>query len=156
MIIQMWEGMGLQVIEQVVPLFPFCSYADFPDCYCGAGNGLGQKLVPDYVYSYMRWLPGRLDISIKLSPACWLHDKDFEFSPPTWDSFHASNSRLFANCKTIIDKQSEGYPSILRRHALHYPDIYAQAVDTLGRRIFWQLKQRQGHTIPASAAWLIR
>lgn len=154
MIIQMWEGMGLQVTEQIVPLFPFCSYADFPDCYCGAGDGLGQALVPDYVYWYTRFLPGFLDISIKLSPACWLHDKDWEFAAPTWDAFHGSNSRLYANTKTIIDKQARS--ELIRRHAMQYPAIYSQAVDTIGRARFWRIKQQQGHTIPVSAAWLIK
>jgi hypothetical protein len=154
MIIQMWEGMGMQVTEQIVPLFPFCSYADFPDCFCGAGDGLGQALVPDYVYGYTRWLPQPLDISIKLSPACWLHDKDWEFAAPTWGEFHDSNSRLYANTKVIIEKQARS--GLIRSHAMRYPELYSQAVDTIGRSIFWRLKQRQGYTIPGSAAWLLR
>jgi len=156
MIIQMWEGMGLQVIDEVVPIFPFCSYADFPDCYCGAGEGIWQRAVPDYVYGLTRILPSPLNISIKISPACWLHDKDFEHAPPTWDAFHAANSRLFANTKAIIDKQSEGYPDVLRKHAMRYPDIYSQSVDALGRVVFWRLKSEQGHAIPGSAAWLLK
>jgi len=156
MIIQMWEGMGLQIIEEIVPHFPFCSYEEFPDCYCGAGDGLGQKIVPDYVYGYTKHLPGCLNISIKLSPACWIHDEDFKHASPTWDAFHACNSRLFANTKTIIEKKSREYPTALRNHALRYPDLYSQSVDAFGRVVFWKIKKEQGYKIPISAAWLLK
>lgn len=154
MIIQMWEGMGLQVTEDIVPLFPRCSYKDFPDNCCGAGQGFWEKIVPDYIYIHTMIIPGLMSKRIKISPACAIHDLDWEFAKPTWDDFHAGNSRLYANIKTIVEKHTEK-GSDAQRYALRYPAIYAQAVDTAGRKIFWQIKKDQGHTIPISAAWLL-
>ena len=155
LIIQMWEGMGLQVTEPMVPLFPPCSYADFPTRYCGAGNGWGERMVPDYIFSATRFLPKPFNIAIKISPACFIHDLDFRFAAPTWEAFHAANARLFANINAIADKQSEHYPSALRRQALRYSEIYGHSVDTIGRPVFWSLKRDEGYTIPPSAAWIL-
>ena len=153
----MWNGIPLQMTDEVAALFPFkTSYDEFPDCYCGAGNGLGEKIVPDYVYWYTRKLPGALNISIKLSPACWCHDKGWDKAPPTWDAFHAENSQFYANNKAIIDFYSVNFPKIIRNHALKYPKYYSQAVDTFGRVVFWKLKQQQGYKIPTSASWLLK
>lgn len=154
-IVMMWDGMGMQITPEMVPLFPSCSYRDFPTGYCGAGNGWGERMVPDYIFGYTRCLPGPLNIAIKISPACYFHDLDYKLAGPTWEAFHAANSRLYANIRAIVNKQSQGYPAVLRRHALRYPELYSQAVDTLGRPIFWGLKRDEGHPLPASAAWIL-
>ena len=154
-IIMMWEGMGLQITEPMVPLFPPCSYAEFPTRYCGAGNGWGERMVPDYVFSFTRCLPGPLNIAIKISPACYIHDLDYQFAAPTWEAFHAANSRFYANIKAIVDKQAQGYPAPLLRQAMRYPEVYAQAVDTIGRPVFWSIKRDEGHLLPASAEWIL-
>jgi hypothetical protein len=62
---------------------------------------------------------------------------------------------LYANIKTIVDKQAENYPAPLRRQASRYPEIYSQAVDTVGRAVFWGLKRDEGHQLPTSAAWIL-
>jgi hypothetical protein len=154
MIVQMWDGMGMQVTEPMIRLFPWCSYEDFPTNYCGPGDGLEQRLIPDSIFGLTAFLPGFLDISIKLAPACFIHDLDWQFAPPTWDAFHESNSRFYANLKTIVEAKAK--PGLIRRHAKKFPAIYAQTVDTLGRPKFWALKRDQGLAIPASAAWLIK
>jgi len=152
-IIQMWCGIPLQITEPMAAIFPRKTYDSMPANYCGAGRGLGEKLVPDYVFWYTRWLPGWLDISIKLAIACWIHDKDFELAPPTWDAFHKANSRVYANIKAIIIARTK--PGLIRWIALHYPEIYAHSVDTIGRSLFWNLKHDQGHVLPKSAHWLL-
>lgn len=157
MIIQMWDGIPLQItlpmVESFNKTFGKYDYESFPASYCGAGNGFGEKLIPDYVYGYTRILPGFLDISIKLSPACKIHDDDYELAPPTWEAFHEANSRLYANTKSIIVKKTN--PGLIKRNALRYPAIYSQAVDAFGRGIFWRIKRAQGFSIPPSALWLL-
>jgi hypothetical protein len=154
MLIQMWEGMGLQITEAMVKIFPKCSYLDFPENCCGAGDGIWEKVVPDYIYIYPIIVHGAKFQRIKISPACTIHDLDYDLGPPTWDHFHESNSRLYANIKTIVQKHTiEG--SNAQIYALRFPAIYAHAVDTAGRKIFWKIKQEQGFKIPDSASWLI-
>jgi len=152
-IVQMWEGMPLEITEQAITGFPWSMpYNTFPDDCCGAGKGIWERLVPDYI-RIPHLIPCSLTRKIKISPACWLHDLEYE-SGTTWDDFHAANSRLYANIKTIILKHTEP-ESAAQYFALRSPAIYAQAVDTLGRKIFWAIKQEQGHTVPRSAAWLL-
>ncbi len=154
MIVQMWDGMGMQVTEPMVRLFPWCSYEDFPTNYCGPGDGIGETLIPDSILGLTAFLPGFLDVSIKLSPACFIHDLDWQFAPATWEAFHDSNCRLYANTKTIIETKAAN--RLVRWHARKFPAIYAQTVDTVGRPLFWRIKRDQGLAIPASAAWLIK
>lgn len=155
MLIQMWEGIPLQITEPMVTLFPNYSYACFPDNCCGAGKGFWEKIVPDYIHINSFLVPGEGPEDIKISPACWIHDTDWDLAAPTWDDFHAGNSRLFANIKAIVEKRTiDGTP--IQYYALRFPAIYAHAVDTAGRKVFWRIKQGQGHSIPDSAAWLLK
>lgn len=154
MIVQMWDGMGLQVTEPIVKLFPTCSYKDFPANYCGPGYGLSEALIPDSILWPTSFLPGFLNVSIKLSPACFIHDLDWQFADATWEAFHESNCRLYANIKAIIEAKAKN--RLVRWHAKKFPAIYAQTVDTVGRPIFWRIKRDQGLDIPVSAAWLIK
>ena len=154
MIIQMWEGIPLQIPEKMVPefanIFGGFTYNNFPDDFCGSGK-IGEKMVPDYIYEGSRLLPRFLDISIKISPACAIHDTDWDLAEPTWDAFHETNLRLHDNIATIIQCRTK--PGILQLYAMAYPDIYKEAVETMGRIIFWRLKKAQGHAIPSSAEW---
>lgn len=157
MIIQMWEGMQFQVTENMVPLFPTNTYANFPAKFCGAGHGLGEWVVPDFIFGATKFLPWKLNISIKISPACRIHDLDWQFAEPTWEAFFTANSRLYANIKAIVVKQSEGYPEFLIKQALKYPAVYANAVSSIiGQRIFWNLKKDEGYELPASVLWMVR
>lgn len=154
-IAQMWCGIPLQITEPMVAIFPRCLYDDFPDNCCGAGDGWGEKLVPDYILIPQKLFSWhRSDRYVKISPACAVHDMDWDFARPSWDDFHEANSRLFANVRGIIQARTK-LGSNTQNYALRFPAIYAQAVDTLGRKIFWNIKKEQGHPIPASAAWLL-
>jgi hypothetical protein len=155
-IVKKWEGIDLQVVEAALGMFPWhFTYKDFPDCYCGAGDGFWEKVVPDYVYIPPIIIPGANPARIKVSPACANHDIDWEVAAPSWDDFHESNSRFYANLKSIIEcKTIPG--SATRYYALRSPAIYAGAVDTAGRKHFWRLKKEQGYKIPDSAGWLLR
>ena len=149
------DDIPLRAPQPVADIFPSWNYESFPDDCCGAGQGLQEKLVPDYVLwgaRFLRWFG--FDLSIKISPACWIHDRDWEFASPCWDAFHDGNSRLYANIKSIVMARTS--PGVIRDHALKYPAIYIMGVEDFGRRIFWQIKKDQGFDIPVSAAWLLR
>jgi len=153
-IIQMWEGIPLQLNEQIAQLFPHCGFDDFPDNCCGAGQGIWEKLVPDYIYISPVIIRDANPTMVKISPACAGHDLDWNLSKPTWDDFHEANSRLYANIKAIVENKTEA-GSNTQYYALRYPAIYAHAVNTLGQKHFWKIKQSQGYQIPDSAAWLL-
>lgn len=117
-------------------------YKDFSDCYCGAGHGLGEKLVPDYIFSLF-WF------RIKISPACWIHDNDWDLAEPTREAFAESNDRFQDNINAIITSQARyGW---VERLARYRAATYRNAVDGPGERIFWALKKQQGYDVPE--AW---
>lgn len=157
MIIQMWDGIPLEITLEMVRefnrVFGKYGYDEFPAGFCGPGQRFGERLVPDYIFSPTRFLPGPLNVSIKLAPACKIHDDDYTLAPPTWDAFHAANSRLHANMISIIRAKTS--PGIKQSIALKYPAVYGESVDMFGRAIFWDIKKSQGHPIPQSAAWLL-
>lgn len=126
------------------------TYRTFPDNFCGSGDGVSEKIIPDYIYSYTKWLKWLgLDFSIKLSPACWIHDKEWIITLPTWDAFHESNDRLHRNIESIIEVKCRN--EFLKARALYRPVTYKNAVNIHGKSNFWTLKVAQGHTIPSNA-----
>ena len=126
------------------------TYRTFPDKFCGTGEGISEKIIPDYVFSYSRYLKWLgLDFSIKLSPACWIHDKEWIISPPTWDAFHESNDRLAKNMTNIIEVKCRN--EIIKARALYRPITYKNAVNIHGKTNFWTLKSAQGYSLPSNA-----
>ena len=146
-----WE-IPLLVPEDVYPLFPSTKYTyeTFPVNYCGAGNGFGEKIVPDFIFGLSRFLRiFGLDFSIKISPACFVHDSDYESAPPEWQEFYDANDRLHENIEHIIEKKARN--EILKDIARYRAVTYRNAVDLKGKSVFWSLKAEQGHNIPADA-----
>ena len=134
---QQMEAVPLLVCHQAWRSWPAPTFEYFPDNCCGPGHGLIEKFVPDYCL----WL--------KISPACYNHDFEWQFCEPTWNDFRASNSRLFANLKAIIDHRSHNV--FMRAIRRHIAVGYENAVDIAGRKVFWSLKKEQGYEIPESA-----
>lgn len=119
---------GVPLLKPVGLIIPYTKIEDFPDC-CGAGNGIGTILVPDTMYG------------LRVSPACYIHDYDFDKMPPTWEAFHIANSRFLHNLISIIQYTSDS--NILRHVRLYRCVSYYNAVDSIGVRIFWGIKNRQ-------------
>ena len=95
----------------------------FPDA-CGPGKGLGERVVPEKIFG------------LRVSPACWIHDKSWECADPTVLDFHISNIMFVWNLFSII----EAFPSkwwianVLREYRAV---TYFNAVNgPLGRRCF--------------------
>jgi hypothetical protein len=101
--------------------------AAFPDC-CGAGRGLGQVIVPE-----RNW-------GLRISPACYVHDDDWDTAPPTWEAFRAANSRLLENINALIEHTT--YWAVLRVLRRYRAMTYYSAVSEAAA-IFWRIKRRQ-------------
>jgi len=144
----MFDKILLLAPEKIAEQFPKSyTYDSFPDSYCGAGNGLGEKLVPDYIFGFLR--PLRyfgLDYSIKVSPACYIHDKEWWDAEPTAFDFDSSNNRLHTNMESIIEAKARN--AFMKARALYRPVTYLNAVNIHGKRIFWSMKAGQGHIVP--------
>ena len=65
-----------------------------PPC-CGPGHDWLETIIPESI------------LGLKISIACYIHDDDWAIAPPTWDAFHAANSRLLTNLNSIIDTKSK-------------------------------------------------
>lgn len=107
---------------------------------CGAGDGLGEKIVPDSI------------LGLNITPACAVHDKDWS---PEWNPnilaalqlseaeknhklleiFHNSNWWLHENILIIINNESANWFMIYIRSKLAYK--YYTATE-LARNIFWE------------------
>ncbi len=142
-----WDGIDLQIQDTMLPLLSYWKYDNFPSNFCGAGRGFWEWVIPDVLV-----VLGQKDI--KLSMPCAIHDWDWECGEPTWDFFHDSNSRLYYNIKSVILAKAE--TERVKAYADRLPAIYAHSVDTVGRNIFWKLKEKQGYPIPRSASWMLK
>lgn len=144
-------GIYLAAPENVAARFPKqYTYETFPINYCGAGNGFQEKIIPDYVFGFSRYAGFLgLDCSIKISPACKIHDDDYDLALPYWDDFRACNDRLQHNIEQIIEAKSRN--EFLKAISLYRPVTYRNAVDIFGKSVFWSLKEEQGFDLPINA-----
>lgn len=149
-----FDGILLRGPSVCVSGFKQYSYKTFPDNFCGAGTGLGEKLVPDYIFGNTKILSCiGLDISIKISPACFIHDVDWLYSQPTWDDFTDSNRRFKYNIESIINLKARN--DFIAARALYRPVTYYNSVCLVGRHVFWSIKAGQGLDIPNNAKQFI-
>ncbi len=125
------KSVHIEQVTLVAPVqchIPFLYLKDFPDS-CGPGRGLGEILVPDSIFG------------LKISPACWIHDRSWVLAAPTWNDFHQTNYMLERNMQSIIIGRSKF--TFLKYARLYRPVTYFIAVDTIGIEHFWKLKKKQ-------------
>lgn len=104
-------------------------FEDYPS-KCGAGQGLGDLIVPETIFG------------LPISPVCHIHDTMFEIADATWEDFHYANSIFLHNILSTIQCKSE---SVILEHLRNYRAVtFYNAVDTLGKNVFWSLKRQQG------------
>jgi hypothetical protein len=115
------NGVSLICREGYIP--PSFKMDLIKDC-CGAGEGLGNLLVPDSI------------LGLRITAACSIHDDWFENAGNTWEDFHQGNYLLFVNILTIIRELSAQWLKSIR---MHLALIYFDAVDTLGVIVFKNL-----------------
>lgn len=95
--------------------------------FCGAGNGFGEKVVPDSI------------LGINLRPACFFHDLGFTFGR-TWADFHYVNSAFRHNMNVLIDAQ--GKYRVQRWLTRHIALDYYHTVETAGAVVFSRIMER--------------
>lgn len=109
---------------------PYQKLKEFPNS-CGAGQGFWERIVPERIYF------------LRISPACYFHDIDMEFTEPTEEGFLLMNYIFLINTLSIINFKSkwEWLKPIRRYRAI----TYYNAVNTriALREIFWELKRQQ-------------
>ena len=67
---------------------------DFPDS-CGPGHGWMERLIPEEIHG------------VRITPACWIHDKSWTIAKATRGDFHLSNCLFLWNIAVIL----EAFPS---------------------------------------------
>ncbi|MCK4500495.1 hypothetical protein KAU11_08350 [Candidatus Babeliales bacterium] len=97
---------------------------------CGAGEGIGDTLVPETIWG------------LTVTLACYIHDYMWELADATWTDFHYSNSVFLSNIITLVTELS--HPTrvnVLKNIRLYRSVTYYSAVDTFGADIFWLSKE---------------
>jgi hypothetical protein len=115
------KGKEFSIIAPDDIFFTHSDPMDYEDC-CGAGEGLGERIVPDTIWG------------LKISLACFVHDDMFERGEKTWAHFHQSNSIFLKNIINIIHAYSKS--RILKHLRLYRAVSYYNAVDRFGKRSF--------------------
>ena len=121
------EGCELIIPTSIKKFWPTqIAIDDFPS-FCGAGNGFGDRIVPEKT------------IGLKVSPACFVHDLSWEICELSWAGFHQSNSIFLHNLQQIIINRSSS--EILKMIRLYRAVTYFNAVDSVGAHFFWERKE---------------
>jgi hypothetical protein len=119
------HGISIPLLKPLAVKWPYQRVRNF-DSYCGAGKGIGDKIVPESI------------LGVKVSPACFVHDKMWELASASWADFHYSNSIFLHNLISLIELQSR---SAMMKHLRLYRAVtYYNAVDSVGARIFKKQK----------------
>ena len=121
---------GVPLIVRKGIHIPWDKLEDFPNC-CGPGDGPLNLLVPETMYL------------LKVSAACWLHDKDFEFAEPNWGEFKEVNEIFRTNMRSIIIFRSK-YKWLMQLRLWRADKYYAAVSTKLAfYHAFWELKEKQ-------------
>ena len=83
------EGVPLFMPELLDKHFPVLPLDDYPH-FCGAGEGLGEKIVPDQI------------LFLYISVACWIHDCMFRLLSPDKNNWFIANGVLLLNIFMLI------------------------------------------------------
>lgn len=115
------HGAMLEVCAFLRPLWPFDLPLDKWPTFCGAGDGIGDIIVPDSLHG------------CHIAPACFQHDIEFSVCPNTRAAFLAANWRFYRNLRALCVVQTSG----IRRIRVEIDClIYYAAVSTAGRKFF--------------------
>lgn len=115
------KGNNVPIIAPKDIKFPTEYLSDF-DTYCGAGEGIGDWAVPETLFF------------LKVSAACYVHDKMWEMADGSWADFHYSNSVFLSNLIAIISHESDS--TVLKHMRMYRAVTYFNAVDSIGASIY--------------------
>jgi hypothetical protein len=125
-------GYGAAIIHPDSVELPSTMIKEYTKSYCGAGSGIGDLLVPEKVFG------------VRVTPACFVHDKMFEMGMPSLGDFKVCNAVFITNLTSLIAGQSHSSKLNLLYHLRLYRTVtYYNAVDTIGKKVYFKLKEDQ-------------
>lgn len=129
-------GADLTIPDFLESLWPHDLPPEEWPTFCGAGQGLGDKIVPDHIGT------------VSLSPAGFCHDVEWACSAKTLSTFVGANGRFFLNCVSLIMAADMNvWPKI--KTLIPVSGIYLSAVSTMGLLFFsWFSKNRKEDADP--------
>lgn len=88
-----YQGISLRMPRWLADVWRFeLPLKDFPS-YCGAGNSIGEWLVPDTAHK------------VRLSPACLIHDIEQCLGRRSFTNFMKTNNNLLRNLRACVKAQ---------------------------------------------------
>ena len=86
---------GVRFLAPKALHLPLCLNS-FPDS-CGPGHGWLEKIIPEKIYG------------LRISPACWIHDKSWSIAKATKEDFHLSNCLFLWNIAVLLERFPSPY-----------------------------------------------
>jgi len=125
--VENFDGVDLRIPVSHLFFWPATTFDTFPTC-CGPGEGWGDRLVPDSI------------LGLKISPACWVHDRMFEAEEKTWNNYYYSNSVMLTNMLEI--NRVRGGNWLVRQIRKPIILCYLKGVTTMiGSKLFFRLEK---------------
>jgi len=106
------------------PTFP--KSVEFFHGKCGAGSGLGEKLVPETI-----WF-------LNITPACKIHDHMYAIADPTDEAKKEADRTFRNNMIRIVHYHTDSV--IITRLRLNRANVYYRIVKDFGGPAFWNNK----------------
>jgi hypothetical protein len=102
-----YAGAKLEVPEFLVDIWPKDFQLKKWPTFCGAGDGLGDKIVPDHI------------CGVRASCCCFEHDISWPLSANTFFAFMRCNMRFYRNLRALVlanyDKKKHSRFTVERR-----------------------------------------
>lgn len=96
-------GAQLEMPDWLADMWPHDLPLNKWPSYCGAGRGIGDWLVPEYLYD------------ANVSPECFIHDIDWIVAPDTYWGFQSCNNRFLRNLNSSCKAQLSGRQYLLSK-----------------------------------------
>lgn len=123
----------LIVPEDLVDIWPHSLPLPWWPTYCGAGEGIGDRLVPDKLRRAY------------LQPACFIHDIEWALAPSRNPvDFVSSNFHFWLNLRSLVISQIPKSEPRRLKEALHLCNFYVLVVTS---PIGWRNFRPEGTTI---------
>ena len=85
-----YAGATIEICAFLADTWPHKMNPDQWPTFCGAGGGIGDKLVPDEI------------CAVSVRHVCFDHDMGFAVGPDTREAFHSHNKRFYRNLLSVI------------------------------------------------------
>ena len=118
-----YAGANIEIPSFLVPLWPRGLPLESWPTFCGAGSGLGDRIVPDCINS------------VRIACCCFIHDIDWCMSDNSFTDFMQANLRLYLNLRNVVIANDK--PGWFRKMAAERKCfVYFFCVCTFGHKLF--------------------